>query len=140
MLAVWPIGFLAMVVAGGGHGSPFDGSASEWIMGAALWAIPVLMIALGIACLAATTRKRLLIVAALAAAIPLDLVLALVAGRIASEPRSGAEFARPAPPLDPKPMRVTEEGIGKSIGIACSVETGECTTTESGNEANASEQ
>src|SRR5690348_9903847 len=74
--AAWPIGFVAMVIAGGGHGSPFDGSASEAVWGAAMWAIPLIMIVIGIACLAARSPRRARFAGLVALALPLDLALA----------------------------------------------------------------
>ena len=78
--AAWPVGFILAVISGGGHGSPFGHSNVETVFGAAMLAVPVLMLALGICFVAATNLGRLRIAAALALLIPVD--VAVIAGAV----------------------------------------------------------
>ena len=77
--AAWPVGFILAVISGGGHGSPFGHSLVENVFGGAMLAMPVLMVALGIAFLAATSLQRLRIAAGLALLIPVDVAVIAVA-------------------------------------------------------------
>ncbi|HEY6048109.1 MAG TPA: hypothetical protein VIV07_03585, partial [Sphingomicrobium sp.] len=78
--AAWPVGFLAAVIAGGGHSSPFGHSPAEAVLGTAMLAVAVLMIALGTACLAATNLRRLRIAGLVGLLFPLDFLV--IAGAI----------------------------------------------------------
>lgn len=132
LLLAWPVGFGAMVFSGGGHGSPFDGSVSEWIFGAAMVGIPLLMLMLGIACIVATSRRRLWAVWLLAAAIPADLAVAATAMHIASRPRPPKSYAISAAEADINRGPMIAGPPGRSIGIACSAMTDECVVSEAG--------
>ena len=129
-IGAWPLGFIFAVVAGGGHGSPFDGGATEFAMGVALLAVPFLVLLLGIACLACTNRVRLRIVGMLAAAVPATFVVAVALGHAASQPRDGGEFAMPGPPILDTPHQVIAEPGGKHVSIACNSVSGECLQRE----------
>jgi hypothetical protein len=125
---IWPVGFAALVISGGGHGSPFDGGPAEFVMGLALLAVPVIMLVLGLACLACTTRRRLRVLPFLALAVPLDLVVALVAGAYAMRSPSPRSYAvPPANTAGQAPM--VAEGGGTTVSIACNPTTGACITT-----------
>ena len=126
----FPVGFIAMVFSGGGHGSPFDGGPAEFIFGLAMLGIPAVMIALGIACLSCSNRWLLRVVGALALALPIDLAVALVALRIASEP-SEPEFRR-APLPEPQVQlgrSVIVRGTGRSVSMLCDAENDKCVET-----------
>jgi hypothetical protein len=77
-----PIGFVCLVIASGGHGNPFKGSAIDVAVALELIAVPVLLIAVGIASLVCTNHWRLRLVAALALALGLDLLLVIVTMRL----------------------------------------------------------
>ena len=130
VLAAWPVGYIAAVFSGGGHGSPFDGDWVEAVWGAALLAIPVLMIAIGIACFAATTQRRLRIAGLVALTIPLD--FAVIAGAMWQMSRPDPlPIAHPvSPPMpDPTKMKIVAADGPTHVGIACSVTGDECVTT-----------
>jgi hypothetical protein len=79
-----PIAFVFAVIAGGGHGSPFDDGAAAFAMGITLLAVPLLIAVLGIICIVCTTRLRLRIAGGIAVSIPIVLASAIVLGHIAS--------------------------------------------------------
>lgn len=128
LLLAWPIGFGAMVIAGGGHGSPFDSNWIEAAFGVTMLAIPVLMIIIGIACLAATTRGRMRVAGMLALLIPVDLAAAVVTMQLAMRPDSVVAYpVQPTPDLSRPAAAV---GGGPTIvSIACSAAGDECVTT-----------
>ena len=73
-----PIGFVCLVIASGGYGDPFRGSAIDVAVALQMIAVPVLLVAVGITSLVSTNRWRLRLVAALALALGLDLLLAFL--------------------------------------------------------------
>ena len=77
--AAWPLAFLAAVVAGGGHNSPFGHSALEATFGIALIAVPLLLFLLGIALMRASFTGGHKIAAAIGLLIPIDAAIASAA-------------------------------------------------------------
>ena len=130
LLTAWPVGYLAAVISGGGHGSPFDGSTTEAIWGAAMLAIPLLMIAVGIACLAATNRRRLKFAGAVALLIPLDIAVAIGSLQLLmrTEPPPVA-YPVGRPPADLGTMNAIAATGPTHVAIACSVKGDECVET-----------
>jgi hypothetical protein len=129
LLLAWPVGFAAAVFSGGGHGSPFDGSAAEAVFGAAMLAIPVLMIVLGIACLAARDRFGVKVATMIALLIPADLALAVTAASLAmrSDPPVAYPVQRQLPSITSENIVI---GPGPThVGVACSAAGDECVTS-----------
>jgi hypothetical protein len=125
-----PLAFGFAIISGGGHGSPFEGSAAEFAFGVTFIAVPFLVLLLGIACLACTNRTRLKIVIGLAAAVPATFALAIYFGYLASRHHEHPELITPAPPLDLDPSQVTVQGGGKHVSIACNPVDGGCVQRE----------
>ena len=125
-----PLAYGFAIISGGGHGSPFEGSATEFAFGVTFIAVPFLVLLLGIASLACTNRTRLRIVIALAAAVPATFAIAVCFGYLASRPHEHPELITPAPPLDLDPSQVTVQGGGKHVSIACNPVDGECVQRE----------
>ena len=126
--AAWPVGYLAMVIAGGGHSSPFDGSATEAVWGAAMLAIPLIMIVIGIACIAAKTPRRARFAGIVALALPLDLALAI--GALWYLNRPDPPLAHPVMPRAPEilPGNAVVLGGPTQVAIGCSAKGDECVT------------
>jgi hypothetical protein len=125
-----PLAYGFAIISGGGHGSPFEGSAAEFAFGVTFIAVPFLVLLLGIASLACTNRTRLKIVIGLAAAVPATFALAVYFGYLASRPHEHPELITPAPPRDLDPSQVTVQGGGKHVSIACNPIDGECVQRE----------
>jgi hypothetical protein len=80
-----PIGFVCLVIASGGHGDPFKGSVIDVAVALEMIAVPLLLIVLGITCLACTNRWRLRLLAALTLALGLDVLLVFLTMRLSTE-------------------------------------------------------
>jgi hypothetical protein len=80
-----PIGFLCLVIASGGHGNPFEGSVIDVAVALEMIAVPLLLGAVGIACVMCTNRWRLRLVAALTFALGLDVLLVLLTMKLSAD-------------------------------------------------------
>ena len=109
-----PLAYGFAIISGGGHSSPFEGSAAEFAFGVTFIAVPFLVLLLGIASLACTNRTRLKIVIGLAAAVPATFALAVCFGYLASRPHEHPELIIPAPPLGPRPVASDSPGRRKA--------------------------
>jgi hypothetical protein len=121
----WPVVFYGMLFAGGGHSSPFEGRPSEAVFGATVLIGPLMMVATGIACLAAVTVRRAKFAALLALAIPIVAAVGAVALRQANTPDPPVGYLVPADAGVIPPMRTVATGP-TVVSIACSASTGEC--------------
>jgi hypothetical protein len=123
--AAWPIGFILAVISGGGHGSPFGHSVVENVFGAAMLAVPVLMLALGIAFIAASSLRRLRIAAALGLLIPIDLAVIAAAVWQMDQPPPPVIL----PPADPHAVIPAAPAVQPVLAVAaCSPDKRTCTT------------
>ena len=129
LCAAGPVGFIAAVVSGGGHGSPFDGDWAEATFGAAMLAIPILMIVVGIAYASATTHRRIRIAAALTLLLPLDLAVAFTFSYLAMRPDPVVAYPVNEPQADFTTLKPVPSTGPTHVGIACSVAGDECVTT-----------
>jgi hypothetical protein len=141
LLAAVPVGFYCLIFAtvsvAGWHGvtpRPID-----WAVGLSLFVFPLLLLALGGFSLACVNRRRLIVVAALAAALIVDGGLALRFLYLSSHrhrPPAGVtaypdvESARRAQGFPPEPWSKAAPGAGpETHSIACSPTTGRCVSS-----------
>jgi hypothetical protein len=126
----FPLAFGFAIISGGGHGSPFDGGSAEYAFGILFLTVPVLILLLGIACLACTNRTRLKIVVGLGAAIPVTFALSITFGYLASRPHDHLRLITPAPPPEVNLSPMTVVSSAKHVSIACNPVSGECVQRE----------
>jgi hypothetical protein len=86
MAGAWPVAFVAAVMAGGGHSSPFGHRPVEAAFGIALLGIPALLFLLGGALVRAGLTGRHRLAARLAVLIPLDAAIAAAALWMINQP------------------------------------------------------
>lgn len=86
MAGAWPLAFVAAVMAGGGHGSPFGHRPVEAAFGIAWLGIPALLFLLGGALVRAGLTGRRRLAAGIAVLIPLDAVIAAAALWMINQP------------------------------------------------------
>jgi hypothetical protein len=127
--AAWPVAFLGMVFAGGGHTSPFAGPLSQQVFAAAMLVGPLMMIVVGIVCLAAINAWRARLAGLLALAIPLDAAVAAIALWETNRPPPPAGYLVPADKGLIGPARTVATGP-TVVSIACSARTGKCVSKQ----------
>jgi hypothetical protein len=140
LLAAAPVGFYSLIVAGalvgGWHG--VTPRAIDWAAGLSLFAFPLLLLALAGFSLVCTNRRRLIVVASVAAAVLVDGGLALRFLNLGDHRDHGpsccvttypdvesAEAARKGLP-PPAAAKAAAVGGPETVSVACSPVTGRC--------------